>query len=52
MEYLTGPEKDEPESESVRRVTRAAARLSPADRREILRFVRFLRSRSRDEPAS
>lgn len=52
MEYLTGPVKDEPESESVRWVTQAAARLSPADRREILRFVQFLRSRSRDEPAS
>ncbi len=52
MEHLTGTEKGEPESESLRLVARAAARLSPADRREILRFAQFLRSRSRDEPAS
>lgn len=50
MEYLTGPGQDEPESESLRLVARTAANLSPSDRREILRFAQFLRSRKRDEP--
>lgn len=49
MESLTGGGADEPETESVRLVARAAADLSPMDRREVLRFAQFLRSRKANE---
>ena len=51
MESLTGPDQESPspEPESVRLVARAAAELSVTDRREVLRFAQFLRSRKSDE---
>ena len=50
MERLTGSLQEDQESESLRLVARAAAHLSSSDRREILRFAQFLRSRKEDEP--
>ena len=36
-----------PDSSGIALVARAAARLSPSDREEVLRFARFLQSRTR-----
>ena len=45
MESLAGHDHETPEPDSVRMVTRATAGLSATDRKEVLRFAEFLRSR-------
>lgn len=45
MESLTGRDDATAEPESVRLVARAAASLSATDRKEVLRFAQFLRTR-------
>ena len=45
MESLAGHDHEAPEPDSVRMVTRATAGLSATDRKEVLRFAEFLRSR-------
>lgn len=46
MDDLTSKDADPLESESISMVARAAAKLSPEDRSEVLRFAQFLRQRS------
>ena len=45
MESLAGHEREASEAESVSLLARAAADLSKTDRKEVLRFAQFLRSR-------
>ena len=49
VEFLTGHEEQQPDWESLPELHQACADLSAVDRREILRFVRFLHARGSDQ---
>ena len=48
--FLTGRERQQPQWESFPALDQASPNLSATDRDEVLRFVRFLRSRASDDP--
>jgi transcriptional regulator with XRE-family HTH domain len=47
IEELTGEQQPQTQADSITMVARAAAKLSPGDRTEVLRFAEFLQARKR-----